>query len=170
MRTKIVILSIIIILTVLVNVPLFERFTITDEKSGFIVYLDKVENYKEFYVSFKHSVNRTPVNEYYMVSDGVFILKKATFYSYGAGMPEAGEYGSSMPSIVNGMVEIGNINKEFEKFTYYAGTYADHSLNTSSSKIPFSQFVKPQTPVTFEIRKVSFYNIISSSWIKTKAD
>jgi hypothetical protein len=149
-----------------VNVPLFERFTITDEKSGYIVFLDKMENYKEFYVSFTHSVNRTPVNEYYVISDGRFKLEKATFYSYGAGMPELGEYGSNKPIIVNGMVEIDNINKEFEKFTYYAGTYANHCLNNSSSKIPFLQFVKPQTPVTFEIRKVSLYKIISSFWMK----
>jgi hypothetical protein len=160
MKIKIVWLIVIITLVVSVNVPLLERFTISNEKSGYIVFQDTVENYKEFYTTFTHSVNRTPVNEYYRISKDKLVLEKATFYSYGAGMPEVGEYGSSEPSIVNGMVQIDNINKEFKRFTVIAGTYADHSLNTNNNKISFTQLVKPQTPVTFEVKKVSIVTVL----------
>lgn len=160
MKIKIVSFTLIVALIVSVNIPLFERFTITDGKSGSIVFIDRVENYKEFYISFIHSVNRTPVNEYYRISDGIFILEKASFYSYGAGMPETGEYGSNLPRIENGMVLIENINKEFKRFTIYAGTYANHSLNARNGKIAFSQLVEPKTPVIFEVKKVSLIKIL----------
>ncbi|HYF83299.1 MAG TPA: DUF1850 domain-containing protein [Clostridia bacterium] len=156
----------IIVLAAAGSMPLFERFTITNEKSGSLVFQDRVEKYREFHTSFTHSVNRTPVNEYYRISEGKLVLQKATFYSYGAGMPEAGEYGSSKPSIINGMVQIDNINKVFPKFTIFAGINANHSLNTNDSEIFFSQFVKPQTPVTFEVKKVSLITLIRSYWSK----
>lgn len=166
MKIKIVFLIAIIILITAGNVPLFERFTITDENSGYIVFQDKIEKYREFYISFNHSVNRTPVNEYYRISEGKLLLVKSTFYSYGAGMPEIGEYGSSEPKIINGMVQIDNINKEFQRFTIFAGTYANHSMNTNNNNIPFSRFVEPQTPVTFEVKEVSLISILRSYWSK----
>lgn len=166
MKVRIISIALIIIIIAAVNLPVFERFTITDGKSGNIVFQDRVEKYREFYVSFTHSVNRTPVNEYYRISRDGFILEKATFYSYGAGMPEVGEYGSGKPRIIDGMVHIENINKEFKKFTYFAGTYAKHSLNIDDTRILFSQLVEPQTPVTFEVKKISIITLLRSYWMK----
>jgi hypothetical protein len=162
MKIKIVYLIVMIVAITAVNMPILERFTITNEKSGHVVFQDRVDRYKEFYISFLHSVNKTPVNEYYSISEGKLILKKATFYSYGAGMPEIGENGSDEPRIVNGQIQLENIDKEFEKFTYFAGTYANHSLNIDKTQILFSQFVKPQTPVTFEVKKISIITLLMS--------
>lgn len=161
MKIRIVFLILIISLIISMNVPILKRFTITDEES-YTVLIDKAENYREFYISYNHSVNRTPVNEYYRIDDGTFILDKATFYSYGAGMSETGEYGSANPVVVNNMVLIDDIDKEFKRFTVYAGVFANHCLNTGSKKIYFSQIVKPQTSVTFEVKKVSLYQILKS--------
>ena len=160
MKIKVVYLVVIILIITALNIPILERLTITNEKSGFVVFQDGVEKYKEFYVSFIHSVNKTPVNEYYSISKDKLILEKATFYSYGAGMPEAGEYGGDEPILVDKQIQLNNIHKEFEKFTYYAGTYANHSLNIENHKILFSQFVKPQTPVTFEVKKISIITLL----------
>ncbi len=168
MRIKAVCVFLIIALIAAGTVPIFERFTITDEKSGYVVFQDRVEKYRDFYTSFTHSVNRTPVNEYYRISGGKLVLEKATFYSYGAGMPEVGEYGSSVPTIIDGMVHIDNINKEFKRFTVFAGTYANHSLNNNDSQILFSQFVEPQTPVTFEVKRVSLITVLRSYWKNNK--
>lgn len=169
MRFKIISSVLIVVLIVAGSMPLFQRFTITDEKSGLVVFQDRVDRYKEFYTCFTHSVNRTPVYEYYRIAGDMIILEKATFYSYGAGMPEVGEYGSGVPSIKNGMVQIDNINKQFKRFTLFAGTYADHSLNTERTKITFKQFVKPQTPVTFEVKRVSMFTVIRSYLLNNKA-
>lgn len=168
MRIKAIYLIISILLIALLVTPLLQRFTITDRKSGSIVFQDNVEKYKDFYISFTHSVNKTPVNEYYSISEDKLILEKASFSSYGAGMPEAGEYGSGAPSIVDGMVQINNIHKVFKNFTYISGTYANHSLNIDDNKIFFSKLVKPQTPVTFEVKRISIITIMRSYWIKNK--
>lgn len=166
MRYRIVSLIAVVVLLAAVNTPIIERFTITNGKTGRIVFADKVENFEEFHTSFIHSVNKTPVDEYYRIVNGTFILEKAVFYSYGAGMPELGEYGSSMPRIIDDTVLIDNINKEFEKITIYAGVQANHTLNTKNGEIAFLQLVEPQTPVIFEVRKVSVLTILSSFWKK----
>lgn len=168
MKIKVVYLIISILLIALIITPLFQRFTITDGKSGNIVFQDRVEKYNDFYISFIHSVNKTPVYEYYSISEDEFILERATFSSYGAGMPEAGEYGSGAPSIVNGMVQLDNIDKKFKNFTYISGTYANHSLNTDDNKIFFSKLVKPQTSATFEVKKISIITIMRSYFIKNR--
>lgn len=160
MKVKTLVIVLIAAMLAIGYMPVFTRFTISDERSGHIAFQDKPENYREFYVSFTHSVNRTPVNEYYRISGDKFVLEKATFYSYGAGMPETGEYGSGKPSIKDGMVQIEGINKTFKKFTYIAGTYANHSLKTADTQIAFSSFVKPQTPVTFEVKKISLITML----------
>lgn len=159
MKVRICTLTLVIAVIVFV-LPIFPRFAITDARSGKVVFQDKLENYKEFYINFTHSVNRTPVREYYRISGNMFILEKADFYSYGAGMPETGEYGSGKPSIKDGAVRIDGINKPFRRFTYIAGTYANHSLNTDTDQVMFSKFVKPQTSVTFEIRKISLFTML----------
>lgn len=153
-------------LIIAVNVPILNRFTMADESSGHIIFQDKAEKYKEFYISFTHSVNRTPVNEYYRISGDKLILEKGDFYSYGAGMPEAGEYGSSKPVVAGGVVQINNINKEFKKVTYFAGTFANHNLNAKGTKIFFTELVKPQTPVTIEVKKISVITILMSYWLR----
>jgi hypothetical protein len=159
MRVKAFILAVAVAAVIAGSLPVFLRFTITD-RTGKMVFQDRAERYKEFYISFTHSVNRTPVNEYYRIFGDRFILEKATFYSYGAGMPETGEYGSSKPSIKDGLVRVEDINKEFKRFTYIAGTYANHSLRTGSREIFFSKLVKPQSSITFEVKRISLFTIL----------
>lgn len=155
MRKKIYLLIIIVAAIGVGNLPILERFTVTGQKNGVIVFQEKTERVKEFSIGFTHSVNRTPVNEYYRISHDKLELYKATFYSYGAGMPEAGEYGSSMPKVVNGVVEINDMHREFNKVTYFVGTYANHSLNIGDRHILLVQLVKPQTPVAIEVKRIS---------------
>ena len=53
----------IFVLTVIIlNIPMLSKFTISDGKTKQIVYIDDIDNAKEFVISFKHSVNRTPVD------------------------------------------------------------------------------------------------------------
>jgi len=145
---------------VLLNVPIFERFTISDGKTGKIVYSDSISNAQEFVVSFKHSVNRTPVNEFIKIQGKKFLVYKTTFYSYGAGMPESEPGSKQKVTITDGLVQIENIDLELKNFTYMVGTYADHILSYGGKSIRLATLVKPQEPAFFRITRITPYELI----------
>ncbi|MGD9569347.1 MAG: DUF1850 domain-containing protein [Sedimentibacter sp.] len=141
-------------------IPFFKQFTIINGKTNNIVFSRSIDSYKDFYISFIHSVNKTPVNEYYRIEHDKFIAYKTTFYSYGAGMPEISEIpGAQIKFNEYGLIEIDNINREFIEFTYMVGTYADHTLHTESESFKLEKYVEPQEPALFKISRVSIFDI-----------
>lgn len=152
-----------LVLTILIlNVPMFDKFTISNGKTGEIVYIDDVFYAREFVVSFRHSVNRTPVNEFIRIQGNKFIVYKTTFYSYGAGMPEHVQ-GKQKITIKDGLVQIENIDRELESFTYIVGTYAEHTLSYINKSIKLSELIEPQSPAFFSINRVSPFELIKYS-------
>ncbi len=150
-----------LLIIILLNVPVLNRFTISNGRTGKIVYIDNIENIREFSVSFKHSVNRTLVNEFIRIQGDRFVVYKTTFYSYGAGMPEYDANSKQVIIISDGIVQIENIDRELDNFTYMVGTYADHTLSFKDKSIKLSELVEPQKPAHFKIQKVSCIDLIN---------
>lgn len=160
MKKYIFAVSFLVLAVILLNVPMFSRFTISNGKTSDIVYIDSISNAEEFVVSFRHSVNRTPVNEFIKIQGNKFIVYKTTFYSYGAGMPEYDAQSKQKVTINNGLVQIENIDRELNNFTYMVGTYADHTLSYKDNSMKLSKFIKPQNPAFFSIARVTPYELI----------
>jgi len=154
-------------IVIVLNIPLLDRFTISNGKTGEIVYMDQLGNAKDFVVSFKHSVNRTPVNEFIKIQENKFMVYKTTFFSYGAGMPEYDPGSGQKLTIENGLVQIENINRELENFTYIVGTYAEHTLTYNDKSMKLSELVKPQNPAFFSIEKVTLLELIKHNLIRS---
>ena len=151
--------AIVFIVIIIFFTPVFNMFTIMDTESNKIVYINKTSNIDEFYITFIHSVNRMPVNEYYRIVNNQFVVYKTTFYSYGAGMPDFEDLGQR-PVLKDGMVNIDNLNINMKSFSIFIGTIANHSLNFNNKKYYLSQFVKPGKSAFFKIRKVSLYRLL----------
>lgn len=163
MKKLTVAVGIIVLLSILVNIPVFMRFTITDGKTQRIAFVNDIHAMEAFYISFKHSVNRTPVNEYYRINNGKFVAYKTTFYSYGAGMPELVPGGKERISInKDGLVQIDNMDREMKSFTVYVGTYADHYIYYKDKEMRLALLIEPQTPAVFEIKRVSVLQLFRS--------
>jgi hypothetical protein len=141
-------------------IPIFNRFTISDGQTGNVVFCGSIEDYRDFYISFIHSVNRTPVNEYYRIENGRFVVYKTTFYSYGAGMPDGSDNPDANIKFVNGKVEIDNINRRLSEFTVLVGTVANHTLHTENTNFELDKYVEPQNQALFKIKRVSIYDIL----------
>lgn len=144
----------------IINLPLFNKFTISNGKTGEIVYIDDIANVRNFYISFRHSVNRTPVNEFYEIRNNKFFVYKTTFYSYGAGMPEYDPESDQKVTIENGLVQIENINREMDSFTILIGTYADHHFNYGNKSLKLSQYVPSQNPAKLRVKSVSILELM----------
>ena len=160
MKKHIFAVSFLVLAVILINMPMFGRFTISNGKTGNIVYMDSISNAEEFVVSFMHSVNRTPVNEFIKIQGNKFLVYKTTFYSYGAGMPEYDAQSKQKVTIDNGLVQIENIDRELDNFTYMVGTYADHTLSYKDNSMKLSEFIQPQDPAFFSISKVTPFELI----------
>lgn len=160
MKKTILFVSIMIVVTFIFFVPFIEQFTISNAKTNNIVYYDCVDKFENFYISFIHSVNRTPVNEYYKIKGNKFVVYKTTFYSFGAGMPDGSELPNANMKLSDGFVEIDDINREINEFTYFVGTYAGHTLNAKNEKFKLEKYVEPQEPALFKIKRVSIYDIL----------
>lgn len=145
---------------------MLSKFTISNGKTGEIVYLDDIHNAREFVVSFKHSVNRTPVNEFIRIQGDKFIVYKTTFYSYGAGMPEYDATGGQKLFIKDGFIQIENINRELKNFTYLVGTYANHSLSYNNKTMMLSDYIKPQNPAFFSVDKITLFEFMKYKLIR----
>lgn len=152
---------------ILLNVPLLDKFVISNGKTGGIVYIDEIDNAKEFVVSFKHSVNRTPVNEFIKIQGNKFLVYKTTFYSYGAGMPEYDPGSGQKLTIENGLVQIENINRELANFTYIVGTYAEHTLSYNGKTMRLADLIERQNPAFFNIQKISLLELIRYKLLRT---
>lgn len=160
MKRIIIIVFILLIVIVIFFIPLIEQFTISNGKTNNIVFFDSINKYKTFHISFIHSVNRTQVNEYYRIEGKKIIVYKTTFYSYGAGMPDGSENPNADMKFKDGAVEIDNINRELDQFSYMVGTIANHTLNTQNERFKLEKYVEPQEPALFKIKRVSIFNIL----------
>lgn len=157
---KCILFVFVIILIVIFFIPLIEQFTVANGNTNNIVFYDSVDKYENFYISFIHSVNKTSVNEYYKIEGNKFVVYKTTFYSYGAGMPEVSENPGAGIKFNDGFVEIDNINRRLDQFSYMVGTIAGHTLNIDNESFKLEKYVEPQEPALFKIRRVSIYDIL----------
>ena len=160
MKKYVLAASFILLTIIILSIPMLNKFTISNGKTGEIVYIDNIDNAKEFVVSFKHSVNRTLVNEFIKIQGNKFMVYKTTFYSYGAGMPEYDAKSGQTISIIDGLVQIENIDLELDNFTYLVGTYADHSLSYKDKFMKLSEYVKPQNPAFFSVDRITLFELI----------
>ncbi len=83
----------------------------------------------EFTVEFTHSVNLSPVIDYFRAEDGVIRATKARFYAFGAGMPTELNPGESFAFTEDGAMEITGITRTYDQLSYIVGTVFDYYLS-----------------------------------------
>lgn len=88
-----------------------------------------------FYVKFNHSVNMSPVIDYYKFNENneIFVYK-TIYYNYGAGVETELENDESLSYGSDGSMIIDNINKKIEPLTYYLSNIYDHKLSINGDE------------------------------------
>lgn len=160
MKKLAMVVGLALVLLLLINTPFYKKFTITNGKTNHIVFIGDLDSVKEFHITYQHSVNRTPVNDYYRIENEGFTVYKTTFYSYGAGMPEYVPGSGEKVSVFDGLIQVENIDRVLKGFTVFTGTYSNHQLVYKDDCIELSSVVEPQTPLVFEIRRVSLLTLL----------
>jgi hypothetical protein len=132
-RGLIVILTAVALFSVFCQSCLNERggqvLEIRDAETGKVYGRWPLEENGEFAIEFIHSVNQSPVREFYSAENGVIRLNSVRFFSFGAGMKSDLDGGLSFSRDGDAMV-ISGYTKTFKdnELNYIVGTVSDHLL------------------------------------------
>jgi hypothetical protein len=100
---------------------------IRDAGSGKIYGSWPLEENGEFAIEFIHSVNKSPVREFFGAENGMIRVKAVRFYSFGAGMQSDLEGDLTLSRDGDAMV-ISGYKTSFKELNYIVGTVSDHLL------------------------------------------
>lgn len=88
-----------------------------------------------FSIEFNHSVNMSPVIDYYNFNDkNEIYVYKTIYYNYGAGVESELEGDEVLNYGEDGSMIIENINKKIEPLTYYLSNIYDHKLRINDGE------------------------------------
>ncbi len=124
---------------------------LTDRESGKeIASFELCEN-DTFSITFIHSVNQSPVTDYYRRDkDNTFVLYATTFYAYGAGIPESWPEGAHVETSADG-IHVSNLHIPLPDFTYIVGTVSDHTLTIGNEAISLRDLCGQNAEVLFTL-------------------
>jgi hypothetical protein len=110
------------------------RLVIKDQDSGKVYGKWPLEEGGEFSIEFIHSVNKSPVREFYRIEDGKIHPFAVRFYTFGAGMYSVLEEGQTFEWDGDAMV-ISGFTASFKELYYIVGTVSDHLLEINGETV-----------------------------------
>ncbi len=155
------VLLLFVLLFLIITLPIFPQFIITDGDTGKIVYHKATSVNDEFMIRYIHSTNLTPVEEYYRINKNFNIrLFELRYQSYSVGMPSSLEKGEKMV-LKNGEIIIENMNRVFPYFDQRIGqVIANHTLTIDNKTIKFSDIDTPGSMVRIRATKLSIFELL----------
>lgn len=104
-----------------------------------------------FSVTFIHSVNQSPVTDYYRRGEGNTLVLYATkFHAFGAGMPESWPEGAIVETSTDG-IYVTNLHIVLPDVTYIVGTVSDHTLVVSNQTVSLRDLCGKNAEVLFKL-------------------
>ena len=86
-----------------------------------------LNEHEEFAIEFVHSVNQSPVREFFRIENGMIRSTSVRFFSFGAGMQSHLEDGQTLSRDGDVMV-LSGLSASFKELNYIVGTVSDHLL------------------------------------------
>jgi len=104
-----------------------------------------------FSVTFVHSVNQSPVTDYYRRTDDATLLLYSTkFHAFGAGMPESWPEGAHVETSPDGIL-VTNLHITLPDVTYIVGTVSDHTLVIGGETVSLRDLCGKNAEVLFTL-------------------
>lgn len=106
-----------------------EKNGANDSKSHLVYATYPLKREDTFSIEFIHSVNKSPVIEYYKFDNDFNIyVYKTVYYNFGAGVPTELNGHETLSYSDDGAIIIDNIDKKIDNLTYYLSNIYDHIL------------------------------------------
>jgi len=129
---------------------------IRDANSGKVYGRWPLEENGEFSIEFIHSVNQSPVREFFIAENGMIRLRAVRFFSFGAGMQSDLEGDLTMSRDGDAMV-VSGYKTSFEELNYIVGTAFDHLLfifdGTNNETVNLRQLCGKNAHINIHLKK-----------------
>lgn len=124
-------------------------------KTGKILASYPMQEGGEFSVRFKHSVNKSPVEDRYRIENGGIVVFETVYYNFGAGVQTELEEGQSLTYGKDGSMIISGIDKPIADLSYNVSPVYDHILLINGEEISLRQLCGKERAVSFIYEKGS---------------
>ena len=123
---------------------------IKDQDSGKVYGKWPLEEGDEFSIEFVHSVNKTPVRDFFKNEGGMIHPFATRFYSLGAGMQSVLEEGQTLSRDGDALVITG-FTVSFKELYYIVGTVSDHLLEINGETVSLRDLCGRNAHITLYI-------------------
>lgn len=108
---------------------------------------------KIFSIEFIHSVNKSPIIDFYTYNNANEIENfKTMYYNFGAGVETELEGNETLRYGENGEMIIENINKKFKSLSFIVGTVYNHILTINDKKYNLNELYGKNRHIKFVIK------------------
>lgn len=108
--------------------PKKEYLVLTSVDSGEEYAAYPVKTGDEFGIGFIHSVNKSPLTDYYEVrEDGIYVVR-TVYYGFGAGVQTELEGNETLEYGEDGSMIVSGFDRKMNDLIYFVGTVSDHTL------------------------------------------
>jgi len=124
---------------------------IKDAYSGKVYGRWPLEENGEFSIEFIHSVNQSPVREFFGAEDGMIRVRAVRFFSFGAGMQSDLDGGLTFSRDGDAMV-LSGYKTSHKELNYIVGTVSDHVLFINGETISLRQLCGRNAHINIRIK------------------
>ena len=103
-------------------------FTLKNADTGEVYARYLVREGDWFSIGFIHSVNKSPLTDFYEFHDHSIYVEKTVYYGFGAGVQTELEEGQHLEYGDDGSMIITGFHKEIPDLLYIVGTVSDHTM------------------------------------------
>ena len=117
------------------------RPMIVIEGEGKVLFATRADSDKEFSTRFIHSVQKTPVEEFFVINEDCsgFILKSTRYQSFGVGLPFLESDGNFRREGDNFIMD--NLNRQIKTLELRPGVGTELTITIDNQKLPLYQIV-----------------------------
>lgn len=102
---------------------------------------------------FKHSVNKSPVEDRYRIENGGIVVYQTVYYNFGAGVQTELEEGQTLTYGKDGSMIISDIDKPIADLSYNVSPVYDHILLINGEEVSLRQLCGEERTVSFSYVK-----------------
>ncbi len=128
------------------------KLVLVDGKTGEAYASYTVSNENGFSISFKHSVNKSDVEEGYSIRGKDIYLEWCRYSSFGAGVATEVEEGQTLHTLENGDMLITGFNRKIPLLSYHISTVYDHFLHINGQVINLTDLGLKHKQIQFKIK------------------
>lgn len=133
--------------------------TVKPEKT---VLCARMTDQEEWMISYTHSVNRRPVQDFLRIEGKGLLILRSVFDAFGAGIPETSTPENPLRFLADGRLEY-TVNRPVEDVAIFVGRVAGHVLHLKGREIPFTTLAEPGMALRFSVEKRSLYQIFKGA-------